>query len=185
VAHREVQELLVRPRGPCRFVIMAVRRGHFQCPSSLHRCMNQRCTSRRMAQRSDGMGESGRAWEPRRVFHSRRGTEETARRRWAAWMRRERPGALLARRGWDGQPGHPPARGTRALRRASFDARNRGSTRPPYEERHERAWRDHLDGLRSLDAGSGEIGCVTQESSDGPCGKKRLPTPLIFLELVV
>ena len=56
--------------------------------------------------------------------------------------------------GWDGQPGRPSARGTRALRRASFDARNRGSTRSPYEERHELAWRDHLESW-SLDAGNG------------------------------
>ena len=54
--------------------------------------MNQCCTSRRIAQGSDGIGESRRAWEPRRVIHSRRGTEETARREWAA--------------------GRPPARGT-------------------------------------------------------------------------
>jgi hypothetical protein len=34
LAHREVQELLVGPRSPFRFVMMAVRRSHFQCPSS-------------------------------------------------------------------------------------------------------------------------------------------------------
>jgi len=33
-----------------------------------------------MAQGTDGMGESRRAWEPRRIIYSRRGTEETARR---------------------------------------------------------------------------------------------------------
>ncbi len=31
----------------------------------------------------------------------------------------------------EGQPSRPPARGTRTLGRCSFDARNRGSTRPP------------------------------------------------------
>ena len=30
-----------------------------------------------------------------------------------------------------GSPGRPPARGTRTIRMCSFDARNRGSTRPP------------------------------------------------------
>src|SRR5262249_47035075 len=42
---------------------------------------------------------------------------------------------LLAQRaaseGWKGQPGRPPARGTRTIGMCSFDARNRGSTRLP------------------------------------------------------
>ena len=33
-----------------------------------------------------------------------------------------------------GQPGHPPARGTRTMRMCSSDARTRGSTRPPPEK---------------------------------------------------
>jgi hypothetical protein len=37
---------------------------------------------------------------------------------------------------WDGQPGRPPARGTRALGRASFDARTRGSTRLPLKMKY-------------------------------------------------
>jgi hypothetical protein len=36
-----------------------------------------------------------------------------------------------------GQPGCPPARGTRTLRRYSFNARNRGSTRLPPPKRKE------------------------------------------------
>ena len=100
-------------------------------------------------------------------------------------------------------PGRPPARGTRTIGMCSFDARIRGSTRPPFEgsrgrldgflcwrnarlqkvlaradgtsrrasgwagekvarsgrsispnprRDNERAWRDHLDGLRSSNA---------------------------------
>jgi hypothetical protein len=33
--------------------------------------------------------------------------------------------------GWEGQPGRPPARGTRTIGMCSLDARNRGSTRRP------------------------------------------------------
>ena len=36
------------------------------------------------------------------------------------------------------------ARATRGRRLPSLDARNRGSTRLPYEEKHERAWKDHV-----------------------------------------
>jgi len=32
---------------------------------------------------------------------------------------------------WEGQPGRPPARGTRTIGMCSFDARTRGSTRLP------------------------------------------------------
>src|SRR5438552_16245487 len=56
--------------------------------------------------------------------------------------------------GWDGQPGRPPARGTRTIRMCSFDARTRGSTRLPCEEKNKRAWKDHLEGWGSLDARS-------------------------------
>ena len=35
------------------------------------------------------------------------------------------------------------ARATRTIRMCSFDARNRGSTRPPFEEGNEQAWKDH------------------------------------------
>jgi hypothetical protein len=36
-----------------------------------------------------------------------------------------------ASEGWEGQPGRPPARGTRTIGMCSFDARNRGSTKLP------------------------------------------------------
>jgi hypothetical protein len=39
-----------------------------------------------------------------------------------------------------GQPSRPPARGTRTVGMCSFDARIRGSTRPPLGEKRERAW---------------------------------------------
>ena len=39
--------------------------------------------------------------------------------------------------GWEGQPGRPPARGTRTIGMCSFDARNRGSTRLPLKVRWE------------------------------------------------
>jgi hypothetical protein len=42
------------------------------------------------------------------------------------------------------QPGRPPARGTRALGRASFDARIRGSTRQRCVKISKQAWREHL-----------------------------------------
>jgi len=45
-------------------------------------------------------------------------------------------GGLRKPQGWDWQPGRPPARGTRALRKASFDARNRGSTRLPLKRKY-------------------------------------------------
>jgi len=61
-------------------------------------------------------------------------------------------------RGWTrmggerGQPGRPPARGTRTLRRCSFDARNRGSTRLPPKEVGKRDRRDpFLMGRWSVD----------------------------------
>ena len=38
--------------------------------------------------------------------------------------------------GWDGQPGCPPARGTRTIRMCSFDARTRGSTRLPLKRKY-------------------------------------------------
>jgi hypothetical protein len=52
-----------------------------------------------------------------------------------------RTGSVLAQRaaseGWEGQPGRPPARGTRTIGMCSFDARNRGSTRLPLKVRWE------------------------------------------------
>jgi hypothetical protein len=42
-----------------------------------------------------------------------------------------------ASEGWEGQPGRPPARGTRTIGMCSFDARNRGSTRLPLKVRWE------------------------------------------------
>jgi hypothetical protein len=48
----------------------------------------------------------------------------------------------------DGQPGSPPARGTRTIRMCSFDARTRGSTRLPLKRKYgigrTRAVGDHL-----------------------------------------
>jgi hypothetical protein len=42
------------------------------------------------------------------------------------------------------------ARATRTIRMCSSDARNRGSTRPPFEEGNEQAWKEH----HTLDARS-------------------------------
>lgn len=42
------------------------------------------------------------------------------------------------KKGETGQPDRPPARGTRTMRLCSFDARIRGSTRPPLEGRRKR-----------------------------------------------
>src|SRR6185295_348253 len=39
-----------------------------------------------------------------------------------------------------GQPGRPPARGTRTINMCSSDARIRGSTRPPPKEIDKRGW---------------------------------------------
>ncbi len=44
--------------------------------------------------------------------------------------------------GGEGLPGRPPARGTRTIRMCSFDARIRGSTRPPFEACNEQARKD-------------------------------------------
>ena len=41
-----------------------------------------------------------------------------------------------------GQPGRPLARGTRTIRMCSFDARNRGSTRPPPKEIDKKEWKN-------------------------------------------
>jgi hypothetical protein len=46
-----------------------------------------------------------------------------------------------ARKGKGGQPSCPPARGTRTIGMCSFDARNRGSTRPSSKEVGTRAWK--------------------------------------------
>jgi hypothetical protein len=46
-----------------------------------------------------------------------------------------------------GQPGRPPARGTRTIRMCSFDARIRGSTRPPPKEIDKRDWENREGSL--------------------------------------
>ncbi len=70
-------------------------------------------------------------------------------------------------RGWPrkkkrGQPGRPPARGTRTIRMCSFDARNRGSTRPPSKRGSKKPWQR-----------SGRVACwspvlAERAASEGP-----------------
>jgi len=59
-----------------------------------------------------------------------------------------------------GQPGRPPARGTRTLGRCSFDARNRGSTRLSPKEVGKRAWKDHLER-----GGGGPVGLLCSRNA--------------------
>ena len=76
-------------------------------------------------------------------------------------MRREWPGALLARRtrtmkGMEGHPHWSCAPGTRALRRASFNGRTSTNMGALSRERNKRAWKEHL--YRSMRAVKGSLG---------------------------
>jgi hypothetical protein len=64
------------------------------------------------------------------------------------------------------------ARATRGLGRPSLDTRSGRPSSPPSREQVEVRW--------SLDAGSGESGCVTQAWNGGRCGEKRLPVPYVL-----
>jgi len=62
---------------------------------------------------------------------------------------------------WEGGvwPGALLARGTRTLRRCSFDARTRGSTRLPCEERSKRGGREGFRNVLPRCAQWGQSGC--------------------------
>ena len=65
-----------------------------------------------------------------------------------------------------GQPGCPPARGTRALRRASFNARNRGSPRPPREEGNGQARKDRMRAVKDSPDSLAQGAVDTARSND-------------------
>jgi len=78
-----------------------------------------------------------------------------------------------------GQPRPLPLRKVSGVGRASFDARNRGSTRPPYEERHELALKDHLyrsmRAVETMPAPSLKKECMGKVGASGWVGFAGLP----------
>ena len=76
-----------------------------------------------------------------------------------------------------GQPGRPPARGTRTIRMCSFDARTRGSTRLPFEGKGERAWRDGEERPGALSARKAPT--MKRWSLDARSKGQHWPLPLV------